>query len=80
MGRDTLGPGDGFFVGSDVPYSYTPGPEGVEVLEFRHTDYLNIRFAAKTPEAWEKIVSKLHERKADWVDEVPPTQTHLVHS
>ena len=31
-------PGDGFFVGRDVPYNYRPGPDGVEVLEFRTAD------------------------------------------
>ncbi len=38
IGSEELGPGDGFFLGADVPYSYVPGPEGVEVLEFRTSD------------------------------------------
>jgi quercetin dioxygenase-like cupin family protein len=29
VGTETLGRGDGFFVGAEVPYSYVPGPEGV---------------------------------------------------
>lgn len=44
MGTETLGPRDCFFVPKDVPYTYRPGPEGVEVLEFRHTgqfDFVN---------------------------------------
>src|SRR5262245_27083896 len=34
VGKDELGPGDGFFVASDVPYTYETGPNGAEVLEF----------------------------------------------
>jgi quercetin dioxygenase-like cupin family protein len=36
MGNQTLKAGDGFFVPSGAPYQYSAGPEGVEVLEFRH--------------------------------------------
>lgn len=74
MGSEELGPGDGFFVGSDVPYTYTPGPQGVEVLEFRNSDQLNIRFLGKTKAVWDKTVARMDARRADWVDEVPPTQ------
>lgn len=74
MGEEVLGPGDGFFVGSEVPYTYETGPEGVEVLEFRNTDAFNIRFLAKNKTAWDKTVDKLRERRADWVDEPPPSR------
>ena len=33
LGTETLGAGDGFFIGAGKAYRYTPGPEGVEVLE-----------------------------------------------
>lgn len=36
MGSQTLQAGDGFFVPSGAPYQYAAGPDGVEVLEFRH--------------------------------------------
>lgn len=36
LGSQILGPGDGFFVPSGAPYKYSAGPDGVEVLEFRH--------------------------------------------
>jgi hypothetical protein len=74
LGTEELGPGDGFFVGGDVPYTYVPGPEGAEVLEFRAHDVMDIRFMAKTQGAWDKTLAKLADRKADWVDERPPTQ------
>src|SRR5579864_88620 len=48
IGEDVLGAGDGFFVDHDVPYTYEIGPDGVEVLEFRATDKLDIRFRANT--------------------------------
>jgi len=73
VGTETLGPGDGFFVGSDVPYTYETGPDGAEVLEFRGTDALNIRFIAKGKGAWDKTVGKLREKRADWEGELPPS-------
>lgn len=35
LGKRRLGPGSGFFVPNGMPYKYTAGPAGVEVLEFR---------------------------------------------
>lgn len=74
MGDEQLGPGDGFFVGSDVPYTYETGPEGVEVLEFRTTDDFNIRFMAKNKAAWDKTVAKLRARRDSWEGELPPSE------
>ena len=74
MGTESLGPGDGFFVGKEVPYTYTPGPEGVEVLEFRNTDDFNIRFMAKNSKAWDKTVEQVNRKRDDWTSEGPPSQ------
>jgi hypothetical protein len=74
VGSEELKPGDGFFVGSDVPYTYETGPEGAEVLEFRASDAFNIRFMAKTKRAWDKAAARLQERQADWATEPPPSQ------
>lgn len=76
MGTETLGAGDGFFVGADVPYTYTPGPEGAEVLEFRNVDTIDIRFLAKTRAAWDKTIAKLKAREEAWKDETPPSKKH----
>jgi hypothetical protein len=73
VGRDRLGPGDGFFVDDNVPYTYETGPEGVEVLEFRATDKLDIRFKANTKAAWDKIAAKMGARQAAWNDEARPS-------
>lgn len=74
VGTETLGPGDGFFVGSDVPYTYETGPDGAEVLEFRATDWMNIRFMAKGKAAWDKTVGKLKAQRESWETEVPPSR------
>lgn len=73
VGHEVLGVGDGFFVGSGVPYTYTPGPEGCEVLEFRHTDKIDIHFK-NSRKAWEKAVESLAARRDAWRREVPPRQ------
>jgi hypothetical protein len=75
LGNDELGPGDGFFVGDGVPYTYRPGPRGVEVLEFRTADHFDIRFLGKTTAFWNKTVKVLEDRRADWADEQPPHLT-----
>ena len=73
MGTEELGPGDGFFVGNDVPYTYTAGPEGVEVLEFRNTNDLNIRFMSRNKTFWEKAGKKIAEKREVWKREQPPS-------
>ena len=74
MGNETLGPGDGFFVPSDVPYGYTPGPDGVEVLEFRHDESYNFRFFAK-PGApfWERALEQLRDNHPAWEKAAMPS-------
>ena len=74
MGTETLVAGDGFFVGSEVPYAYTAGPEGAEVLEFRCTDSFNIRVKDKPMGAWEKYVDQLRDGGTRWADEPPPVR------
>ena len=73
LGSETLGAGDGFFVGADKAYSYTPGPEGVEVLEFRTEEDFDIKFLVKSASNWAKIVDKVSARQTAWAGEVPPS-------
>lgn len=75
VGTEELGAGDGFFVGSDVPYTYKPGPAGVEVLEFRTADAFDIRFLGKTKAFWEKTVESIREVRPNWADERRPFET-----
>ena len=73
LGTDTLGPGDGFFLDAGKAYRYTPGPDGVEVLEFRTQEDFDIKFLAKTLPAWQKISGVISERRSVWADEQPPS-------
>jgi hypothetical protein len=75
VGAESLGPGDGFFVASDVAYTYEVGPDGVEVLEFRATDELDIRFRSESDAVWDKTIATLEARREIWEDEPPPSQT-----
>ena len=74
IGEERLGPGDGFFVDHDVPYTYQTGPDGVEVLEFRSTNELDIRFKTNTKAAWDKIIAKMGARQSAWSSEVRPSK------
>jgi quercetin dioxygenase-like cupin family protein len=47
MGQRVLGPGDGFFLPQDHPYAYRVGPEGVKLLEFRHSASFDTKFHEK---------------------------------
>lgn len=73
LGTEKLGAGDGFFIGKDKAYRYTPGPEGVEVLEFRSEENFDIKFLAKTLPAWAKITDVIKERRPAWANEAPPS-------
>ncbi|MEQ9317266.1 MAG: cupin domain-containing protein [Henriciella sp.] len=76
LGTDELKAGDGFFVGANKAYRYTPGPDGVEVLEFRSEENFDIKFLAKTAPMWSKIVDKVSERRPGWAGEAPPSSKH----
>jgi hypothetical protein len=73
IGTEVLGRGDGFFVGAEVPYSYVPGPEGVEVLEFRGSNSFDIKLLADNPAFWAKAVEKVERSRGDWKGESPPS-------
>lgn len=73
IGTETLGPGDGFFIGKNVPYAYTPGEAGVEVLEFRSENRFSIKFLAESPAFWAGAVEEVRSRRDNWADETRPT-------
>ncbi|MET0251770.1 MAG: cupin domain-containing protein [Novosphingobium sp.] len=77
IGTEELAAGDGFFVGSNVPYTYTPGPDGVEVLEFRTTDAFDIRVLANSPAWWGKALATVTGRRESWRGETPPSGLHF---
>lgn len=74
IGTEELGPGDGFFVGQDVPYTYTAGPDGVELLEMRTANQFDIKLlAGSNPAWWEKALETLVAAQPRWAEEGPPS-------
>ncbi len=74
FGTEELGPRDCFFVPSGVPYTYTPGPDGVEILEFRHKPSFNFVNLSHGERYWEKAVETCAANRDAWKEAVPPTQ------
>ena len=75
LGTEELGTGDGFFVGGGVPYTYVPGPAGVEVLEFRAADAFDIKLLANNPAFWDKALQTVHANRATWERQERPSQS-----
>ena len=73
LGTEELGAGDGFFVGSDVPYTYKPGADGVEVLEFRTVENFDMKFQGRTAAYWDKVVAGMDAARPNWGSEAPPS-------
>jgi hypothetical protein len=72
IGSEELGPGDGFFVGKDVPYTYTAGENGVELLEIRTSNAFDIRVLVGDGPWWDKAEARLDERRDAWAEETAP--------
>ena len=73
FGTTDLGPRDCFFVPADTPYTYRPGPEGVEVLEFRHEPQFNFVNYAKNAAYWVKAAETVAANVEGWkVAKRPP--------
>ena len=73
LGTEELGAGDGFFVGANVPYTYVPGDQGVEVLEFRGADSFDIKMLANNRAYWDRAVAQVTAQRAHWTGETPPS-------
>ena len=74
MGSQVLGVGDGFYIPGDQVYGYRAGPEGAEVLEFRHATSFDIKVDEK-PEVFDRIAETVRENRDQWVREsVPPSR------
>lgn len=66
MGTEELGARDSFFLPAGMPYTYRPGPEGVELLEFRHANAFNFVNLAKGAAFWEKAAQSVAEHRDSW--------------
>jgi hypothetical protein len=72
LGDQTLGPGDGFFVPKEAPYTYRMGDAGAEILEFRHSPLFTTKYVGATPAFFESAIKTLTENRAAWQAMVPP--------
>jgi hypothetical protein len=72
IGTEELGPGDGFFVGNSVPYTYVPGEGGVEVLEIRTSNLFDIKLLVNNEAWWEKAAARMEAVQPGWLEEKAP--------
>jgi hypothetical protein len=72
MGEQTLRKRDGFFVPAGSPYAFTPGPDGVELLELRHEPIRDTTVYANNPAFWERAMATVLARRNAWADEPRP--------
>lgn len=66
IGTETLGPRDGFFIPADMPYAYVPGPDGVELLEFRHKTNFSFVNHANGTAFWDKAKKTAEANAEGW--------------
>jgi mannose-6-phosphate isomerase-like protein (cupin superfamily) len=66
LGTEELGPRDSFFIPTGVPYTYKPGPDGVELLEIRHEPHFNFLNLAKGEAFWAKAAETCEANHIDW--------------
>jgi mannose-6-phosphate isomerase-like protein (cupin superfamily) len=74
LGTEELGPQDCFFVPAGVPYTYRPGPNGVEVLEFRHATQFDFVNYSKSAAFYDKAAKTCAANLETWRSAKPPSQ------
>jgi mannose-6-phosphate isomerase-like protein (cupin superfamily) len=72
VGSEVLGKGDGVMIPAGVPYTVTPGEQGVEFFEFRTGPDYDTHYRAKTDTYWDRVSEVRRERKAIWAQEQAP--------
>jgi quercetin dioxygenase-like cupin family protein len=65
LGTRDLKAGDGFFLPANVPYTYTAGPDGVELMEFRSTESFDYRDLT-APAFWARALQLTKDNHAAW--------------
>ena len=66
LGTETLGARDSFFLPANVPYTYRPGPDGVELLEFRTVTHFSFVNLAKNEAFWTKAAKTVATNVEAW--------------
>ena len=74
LGTEELSAGDTFFVPANVPYTYRAGPDGVEVLEFRHTLDIDFQNYAKNQAFYDKAISTIIANRDLWTEVPKPAR------
>jgi len=73
LGVETLGPQDSFFLPAGAAYAYRPGPDGVELLEFRHETHFDFNNLAKNEAFFARAVEAISANRAAWRTAKPPS-------
>ncbi len=68
MGKTVLSEGDGFLQPADRPYTYTAGPDGVEVLEFRTSSSFDMRITESLA-GWGRVLDAVRANRERWAAE-----------
>jgi hypothetical protein len=71
LGNRVVRSGEGFFAPADVPYGYTAGPEGVELLEFRAATAFDSQIR-ESPAGWDRILEGVRANRDRWASELAP--------
>jgi NADP-dependent 3-hydroxy acid dehydrogenase YdfG len=74
LGAETLGPRDSFFVPAGAAYAYVPGPDGVELLEFRHAERFDFRNHAKGAAFYARAAETIAANRDRWRSARPPSR------
>jgi hypothetical protein len=70
LGNRVVGAGSGFFVPANAPYAYRAGPEGIEILEFRHATSFDMVISENVPR-WQAIIDGARAHADAWAQEAP---------
>jgi mannose-6-phosphate isomerase-like protein (cupin superfamily) len=73
-GSVVVGQGDGLFIPKGHDYTYTAGPDGVELLEFRNAATFNIVFNGKDPNQWTRIIAAADCNVDAWKSQTKPPE------
>jgi hypothetical protein len=73
LGTEELGVGDGFYVPPNVPYTYTVGEKGMEMLEFRNAEKADMKLMSANADFWARYAAKLRSRTEIWREEKRPS-------
>jgi mannose-6-phosphate isomerase-like protein (cupin superfamily) len=73
-GSAVVGQGDGLFIPKDHDYTYTAGPDGVELLEFRNAAAFNIVFNGTDANQWNRMIAAADANVDAWKAQMKPPE------